>query len=202
MDRRAIRGTRHQPVEHVELANQMALADPADRRIARHLPDVLGAEGEQPDARAAPRRGSRSLAAGMAGADDQNVVHVVGALAASMFHVKHHLPRQKRRTAHRARPRPPRARSADRTPSARMRRSSATRTRSRRAAAPAKRVGGFADMHRLPPIERNRVLGRQHAPRERLDPLEQRAEALARHRRHRERSFRHTSARPARSALA
>ncbi len=76
MDRGAVGGARHQPVEHVELAHQMALANPADRRVARHLPDILGAEGQQADARAAPGRGSRSLAAGMAGADDEHVIHV------------------------------------------------------------------------------------------------------------------------------
>ena len=75
MDRRAVRGARHQTVEHVELAHQMALADAADRGIARHLAGILGAEGEQADARAAAGRGSRSLAAGMAGTDHQNVVH-------------------------------------------------------------------------------------------------------------------------------
>ncbi len=75
MDRGAIGGARHQPVEHVELAHQMALADAADRRIARHLTYVFRAEREQANARAAASRGSRSLAAGMAGADHQNVVH-------------------------------------------------------------------------------------------------------------------------------
>ena len=75
MDRRAVGGARHQPVEHVELAHQMALADPADRRVARHLPDILGAEGQQADARAAARRRGRGFASGMAGADDENVEH-------------------------------------------------------------------------------------------------------------------------------
>ncbi len=75
MDRRAVGGARHQPIEHVELADEVALADAADRRIARHLSRVFGAEGQQADARAAAGRGSRSFAAGMAGADDDDVKH-------------------------------------------------------------------------------------------------------------------------------
>jgi hypothetical protein len=75
MDCRAICGARHQSVENVELANQVTLADPADRRIARHLASVLGAEREQPDTRASASRGSRGLASGMAGADHQNIMH-------------------------------------------------------------------------------------------------------------------------------
>ena len=76
----------------------MTLADAADRRVARHLAGILGAEGEQADARAAASRGGRGLAAGMAGADHQNVVHA-RALSGSVFHVEQHagyLPRQKR----------------------------------------------------------------------------------------------------------
>ena len=75
VDRRSVRRARHQAVEHVELANEMPFPDPADRRVARHLPGVFGTESEQADARAAPRRGRRSLAPGMAGADHQNVMH-------------------------------------------------------------------------------------------------------------------------------
>ena len=95
VDRGAVGGARHQPVEHVELADQMALADPADRRVARHLPDVFGAEGQQADARAAPGRGRRSFAAGMAGADDEHVVHA-RPLSRSLFHVKQLLAEAKR----------------------------------------------------------------------------------------------------------
>jgi hypothetical protein len=68
-------GQCHQPVEYVELAHEVAFANAANRRIARHLSNVLGAERQQADARATPGRGSRSLAPGMAGPDHQNVVH-------------------------------------------------------------------------------------------------------------------------------
>ena len=63
------------PSNDVELAHQMALADPADRRVAAHLADILGAEADQPDARATARRRGRRLAAGMTATYDQNVVH-------------------------------------------------------------------------------------------------------------------------------
>jgi hypothetical protein len=75
MDRRTIGGARHQSVEYVELADQMSFADSANRGIARHLPNILGGEGEQPNAGATPRSGGRSFASGMAGADHQNVMH-------------------------------------------------------------------------------------------------------------------------------
>jgi hypothetical protein len=68
-------GSRHEPIENIELADQMALADTADRRIARHLADVLEAKSDEADARAAPRRRSRGFAAGMPSSNDQNVVH-------------------------------------------------------------------------------------------------------------------------------
>jgi len=84
MDRCMVSSARHQSIEDVELAHEMTLADPADRRIARHLPGILGAKREQSDTRTASGRSSRSLASGMAGADYQNVVHAV-ALADQCF---------------------------------------------------------------------------------------------------------------------
>jgi hypothetical protein len=44
MDRGTVRCSRHQAIEHIELANQMAFADAADGWVARHLPDILGTE--------------------------------------------------------------------------------------------------------------------------------------------------------------
>jgi hypothetical protein len=75
VDRRLIGGPRHQPVEHVELADEMALANPSDRRITRHLTGIFGLKSEQADARTAAGRGSRSFASGVAGADHQHVKH-------------------------------------------------------------------------------------------------------------------------------
>jgi hypothetical protein len=75
MDRSPIGRTRHEPVEDVELTNEVPLADAANRRVARHLPRIFGPKREQSDARAPASRGSRSFASGMAGADHQDVVH-------------------------------------------------------------------------------------------------------------------------------
>ena len=75
VDRGPVGRARHQAVEDVELADQMTFADTADRRIARHLADVLGPEGDKSDARATARRGGGSLASGMAGTNDQDVEH-------------------------------------------------------------------------------------------------------------------------------
>ena len=63
----------HQAVERVDLAHQVALAEPADRRVARHLADGRDAVGEQQRARAHARRRRRGLAAGMAAADHDDV---------------------------------------------------------------------------------------------------------------------------------
>ena len=64
----------HQPVQRVDLADEMALAEPADGRIAGHLADGGEAVGDQRRPRAKPRRGGSGLAAGMAAADDDDVV--------------------------------------------------------------------------------------------------------------------------------
>ena len=63
----------HQAVQRVDLAHEMALAEPADGRIAGHLADGGEAVGDQRRARAHARRGGRGLAAGMAAADDDDV---------------------------------------------------------------------------------------------------------------------------------
>ena len=64
----------HQAVQRVDLADEMALAEPANGRIAGHLADRGKAVGDQRRARAHARRGGSSLAAGMAAADDDHVV--------------------------------------------------------------------------------------------------------------------------------
>jgi hypothetical protein len=75
MDCRAIGGARHQTIENVQLADQVTLADAADRRVAGHLPDVFAPKRDQSDAGAAPSRGGRGFTAGVAGPDDKNIVH-------------------------------------------------------------------------------------------------------------------------------
>jgi hypothetical protein len=53
----------------------VTFAHTPDRRIPRHLADVLSSAGDKSDARATASRGGRSFAPGMAGTDDQDVEH-------------------------------------------------------------------------------------------------------------------------------
>ena len=64
----------HDAVERVDLADQVALAQAADGRVAAHLADGLELVGQQQRARAQTRRRSRGFAAGVAAADDDDVV--------------------------------------------------------------------------------------------------------------------------------
>ena len=52
VDRGVIRGARDQAVEGVDLADQMALAEPAHGRVARHRADLVAAEADQRHRRA------------------------------------------------------------------------------------------------------------------------------------------------------
>ena len=63
----------HQPVERIDLAHQMALAQAADGRVAGHLADRVAAVGEQKRPRAQARGGRGGLAAGMAAAHDDDI---------------------------------------------------------------------------------------------------------------------------------
>jgi hypothetical protein len=42
----------HQPVEDVQFPNQVPFADSADRWIARHLPNIISPERDEPNASA------------------------------------------------------------------------------------------------------------------------------------------------------
>ena len=76
LDAAAIGRPRHHAVERIDLADEMALAEPADRRIAGHHADGLGLMRHQRRARAEPRRSGGGLDAGMAAADDDDVIAV------------------------------------------------------------------------------------------------------------------------------
>ena len=73
LDAGGVRHPPHQAIQRIDLAHQMPLAEPADRRIAGHLADRGEPVGHQRRARAHAGRGSRSLAAGMAAADNNDV---------------------------------------------------------------------------------------------------------------------------------
>ena len=63
----------HQAVERIDLAHQMALAEPADRRVAGHRADGREPVRDQRGARAHARGRGRGLAAGVAAADHDDI---------------------------------------------------------------------------------------------------------------------------------
>ena len=73
LDAAAVGDPAHQAVEGVDLADQMALPEPADGRIARHRADGRKSVGHQRRPGAHAGGGGRSLAAGVAAADDDDV---------------------------------------------------------------------------------------------------------------------------------
>jgi len=68
-----IRHLAHEAVERIDLADQMALAQAADGRVARHLSNGVGAVGNERRKCANARTGSGRLAAGMPAAHDDDV---------------------------------------------------------------------------------------------------------------------------------
>src|SRR5690606_20440493 len=86
LDAAAVGGARHGAAEGIDFLDQMAFADAADGRIARHLAEGYDVVGQQQGSAAHARRGQAGLGAGMAAADDDDiktfrVVHVCSGLA-------------------------------------------------------------------------------------------------------------------------
>src|SRR5262249_50989641 len=89
----------HDAVERVDLAHEMAFAEPADRRVARHLADRRPLVGQEQRLRPEPRGRRSRLAPGMPAADHDDVVipqtrahgceTYKAAMRLSRFHVKH-----------------------------------------------------------------------------------------------------------------
>ena len=73
LDAAGIRDAAHQAVQRIDLADQMALAKAADRGIAGHRADGRKTVRHQGRTGAHPRSRARSLAAGVAAADDDHV---------------------------------------------------------------------------------------------------------------------------------
>ena len=73
MDAGAVRGLSHRAAEGVDLADEVTLADAADRRIAAHLPERLDALGEEQSARSGAGRGKGRLGTGVTAPDDDDV---------------------------------------------------------------------------------------------------------------------------------
>ncbi len=99
LDAGTVDGAAHDAVERIDLAHQMPFAEPADRRVARHLADRRALVGQQQGAGAHAGRRRRRFASGMPAADHDDVpaarrkAHGRGMYEAarlvSRFHVKH-----------------------------------------------------------------------------------------------------------------
>ena len=107
LNARGIGDPAHQPIERVDFADQVTLAEAADRRIAGHRANRREALRDERRARAHPRGGSGRLATGMAAADNDHIEAAVHrnlqnpgrfseaqntrskALPRRAFHVKH-----------------------------------------------------------------------------------------------------------------
>ncbi len=74
MDTGSIGGFAHNAIERINLADQMALADAPNCGVAGHRADAGAIMGQEKGARAHARRNASSLGAGVAAADDDNVV--------------------------------------------------------------------------------------------------------------------------------
>ncbi|SRR6266404_7782738 len=74
LDAGAVDHPAREPVERVDLAHEMSLAEPADRRVARHLADRRPLVGQEKRARTEPRSHRSRLAAGMPAADHDDVI--------------------------------------------------------------------------------------------------------------------------------
>lgn len=73
LDAGVVGGQRHDAAERVNLAHQMAFPQPANRRIATHLPDGLDVVRQRQRPGASPRRRQRRLGAGVTAADDDGI---------------------------------------------------------------------------------------------------------------------------------
>jgi hypothetical protein len=90
LDARFVSGKGHRSAEGVDLFDEMALADPADRRVAGHLSQRLDAVCQQKRAATHARGRERGFASGMAAADHDHIEFGIHAAAhfTRPFHVK------------------------------------------------------------------------------------------------------------------
>ena len=85
-----VRSPGHDPAQGVYFLDQVAFADAADGRIARHLPQGIDTVGQQQGTHTHARGGQGSLCAGMAPADDDYVVFLfTGAHISPGFEMNH-----------------------------------------------------------------------------------------------------------------
>jgi hypothetical protein len=77
MNARAVGGPPHDAIQCIDLTHKVALADAANRRIARHLSDTIEPVCEQQCPRAHACRRRRRFCSRMAASDHNNIVSVV-----------------------------------------------------------------------------------------------------------------------------
>jgi hypothetical protein len=70
---REVRRPRHDPAQRIDLADDSSLRYPADRWVARHLPDCFEGTRHDGDACAPSGSGNRRLGSGMTGSNDDNI---------------------------------------------------------------------------------------------------------------------------------
>jgi hypothetical protein len=73
LDAGLVRRERHRAPERIDLLDQMALADSADRGIAGHLPERFDVVRQKQRCATHPRAGECRLGAGMSPADDYHI---------------------------------------------------------------------------------------------------------------------------------
>ena len=74
LDSATVDGAPHDPVQRIDLADEMALAQSPDRGIARHLADRLDSMRYQHGPRTKARRGSGGFTAGMAATHHDDII--------------------------------------------------------------------------------------------------------------------------------
>src|SRR5688572_21596842 len=73
----AVDDAAHDSAQRINLSHQVPLGDPSDRWIARHLPDEIEVQRDQPGLSTQPSSRGRGLAAGVSGADHNHVENFI-----------------------------------------------------------------------------------------------------------------------------
>jgi hypothetical protein len=82
LDTRTICHPSHQPVERIDLRDEVSLSQTADRRVARHLADPIAPVRDKAGSHSHPGSGMCGLHPGMAASDDDDL------MLARLFHVE------------------------------------------------------------------------------------------------------------------
>jgi hypothetical protein len=88
LNSRSIRSPPHQAIKRVNFSNQVSLADPADRGIARHCADAINAMRDESRSATDAGCGGRRLTACVP-SPDYDDIEKLHDRPRSLFHVKH-----------------------------------------------------------------------------------------------------------------